>query len=231
MKKSRESPGFFSVGEVSTRLKREYGEKRVPRKRPGVIEEMVRTILSQNTTDLNSGRAYANLRRTFPGWSDVASAPVSRIAGAIRVGGLADQKARRIKKILGRIKKEHGDYSLQHLCKKPTGDARQYLLGFKGVGEKTAACVLLFACGKPAFPVDTHIFRLGRRLGWLDSKISVADAHRYFEKKVPQKDMYSLHLNMIAHGREACHSQKPECSRCCLKSRCYYYRGIHEYAS
>ena len=191
----------------------------------------MRTILSQNTTDTNSGRAYASLRGSFPGWAGVASAPVSRVACAIRVGGLADQKARRIKKILGRIRKEHGGYSLQHLCKKPTEDARQYLLGFKGVGEKTAACVLLFACGKPAFPVDTHIFRLGRRLGWLDSKSSVADAHRYFEEKVPPEDMHGFHLNMIAHGREVCHSRKPECSRCCLKSRCYYYRGIHEYLS
>jgi endonuclease-3 len=223
MKRSRVSPRFFSVGELQTRLEGEYGKKIPPKRRPGVLEVLVRTILSQNTSDLNSGRAYRNLRKDFPAWEDVAGAPVKKLARSIRSGGLSGQKARHIKELMNQVGSEDKGYSLQHLCKKQTEEAREYLLGFKGVGEKTAACVILFACGKPAFPVDTHISRVARRLGWLDSSATYEKAHHLFEKIVPGEDMYQMHLNIIEHGRKVCHSQKPACHLCCLKDKCLYF--------
>jgi endonuclease-3 len=229
MARTRLNPCFFYVGEVQRRLEKEYGEKLPPKRRTTVTEELVRTILSQNTNDNNSGLAYARLRRDFPGWADVAGAPVGKVARSIRVGGLADQKAKRIKKILKQVHNQNGNYSLQGLCSMPLEEARRYLLGFNGVGDKTAACVLLFACGKPAFPVDTHILRIGKRLGWLQEKNTASDAHVFFQERVKADKMYSFHLNIIAHGRNICHARKPECESCCLKGKCYYYGKVgHE---
>ncbi len=194
-----------------------------------MIEELVRTILSQNTNDQNSHRAYSNLRKRFPTWAKVAEAQPEDLARTIRVAGLARQKSRVLQEILRRIRREQGRYSIQRVCNKPMNEAREYLLSFKGVGEKTAACVLLFACEKPAFPVDTHILRVSRRLGWLDPRGSGSQAHRFFQMRVPAEKIYSLHLNIIAHGRAICKARKPECETCCLKSRClFYFRRNHE---
>ena len=225
MKQARVRPRFFSVGEVSRKLEKEYGEKRPPRKRPGVTGELVRTILSQNTNDTNSGRAYSSLRKNFPGWADVEAAPASKVAKSIKVGGLANQKARRIKEILRLVHQENGGYSLQALCKQPTEEARQYLLELKGVGEKTAACVLLFSLGMPALPVDTHIYRVCKRLGFISPRVSPARAHQILEELMPTEAIYQFHINVLAHGRRVCRAQRPRCSECILLEGCVYGKG------
>jgi len=206
-------------------LARVYGAKRLParRARPPALDETILTILSQNTNDLNRDRAWRSLREKFPRWEDVLAAPRKDLVAAIRKGGLAGQKAERIQALLGRIREQEGSFSLERLCRLPREEAREYLLSFKGVGDKTAACVLLFSCGRPAFPVDTHVLRLCRRLGLIPEKASAREAHQRLGRLVPENKMYEFHLNLIAHGRAVCRAPKPDCPRCCLKSRCRYY--------
>jgi len=205
-----------------------YGAKRPPprRARPPALDELVLTILSQNTNDLNRDRAWHSLRQRFPSWEDVLGAKHREVVAAIRVGGLAEQKAVRIQAALARIKEEQGAFSLERLCRLPLQEAHDYLLSFNGVGDKTAAVVLLFSCGKPAFPADTHVLRVSRRLGLIPEKATAHEAHEKLGRLVPENKMYEFHLNLIAHGRAVCRAQKPDCPRCCLNSRCRYYRRM-----
>lgn len=205
-----------------------YGAKRAParRSRPPALDELILTVLSQNTNDRNRDRAYRSLRQRFPGWEDVLAAPTPAIVAAIRVGGLAEQKARRIQALLTRVKETDGSLSLERLCAMPQEEARNYLLSFKGVGDKTAACVLLFSCGRPVFPVDTHILRVSQRLGLIPEKASAKQAHELLDARVPDDRKYEFHLNLIAHGRAVCHARKPECTVCCLKSKCRYFQRM-----
>lgn len=209
-------------------LAREYGRKRAPQagSRPSALDELVLTVLSQNTNDRNRDRAWRSLRRQFPRWEQVAKARRQDLVAAIRVGGLAEQKAERIQALLRRIRKSEGRYSLARVCRMPAAEARDYLLSFQGVGEKTAACVILFACGQPAFPVDTHILRVSQRLGLLPAKATAQRAHERLGKLVPPAGMYEFHLNLIAHGRGVCRARKPQCPVCCLKERCRYYQRV-----
>jgi len=202
------------------RLKKDYGDKVLPRVRKDPLDELVLTVLSQNTNDLNRDRAYAELRARFPRWEDVLCAPVKRIEAAIRVGGLAGQKSARIKAMLGLIKEREGKLELGRICGMPEEDALHYLYSMKGVGEKTAACVLLFSCGKPVFPVDTHILRVSKRLWLVPEKAGAKEAHKIMGEMVPKKAVYRFHLNVIEHGRRTCHPRKPECSACCLNEKC-----------
>ena len=204
---------------VARRLAREYGKRRwVADEEP--LDSLIGTILSQNTSDVNSGRAFESLKRRFQTWERVLHATPRRIAGAIRQGGLAGIKSRRIKAILSDIKKSHGRLDLGFLKEFPAGEGYDYLLSFKGVGPKTAACVLLFACRKPVFPVDTHILRIGKRLGWARPRESAEAFQERIRGRIPRGWVYSLHINMIAHGRSVCRPRRPKCGECVLVKLC-----------
>lgn len=192
------------------------------------LGELIATVLSQHTSDVNSARAYANLKQTFPTWEAVRDAPVELVAEAIRSGGLAQQKAPRIQDILRELtKRSPGEQlSLNKLNAMPLDEALSYLRGFPGVGPKTAACVLLFALGRPAFPVDTHVWRVTRRLGLIGASSSADTAHTVLTPLIRPEWRHTMHVDLIRHGREICHAQRPECPRCPLRSECQYYWEI-----
>ena len=207
------------IAEVIKLLEQEYGplEWKSGRK---PIDVLIGTVLSQNTSDANSGRAFASLKATFDSWEAVASAPTEYIAQAIKSGGLSRIKAVRIKQILNKIEQEQGSIGLGLLGSLGISEARDYLMGLPGVGQKTASCVLLFSLGKPSLPVDTHVFRVARRLGLIDSKVSVEKAHSLLQEQVPPAEVYQFHLHMIEHGRRVCHARQPRCHECVLRSGC-----------
>jgi len=204
---------------LDAELQKEYGDK-VPRRRPDPLPELVLTVLSQNTNDVNRDRAFAELKRRFPEWEDVLAAPAPEIEDAIRMGGLARQKSERIKGMLAEIKAREGRLDLGRLCRLPRDEALTYLYSFKGVGKKTAAIVLLFCCGVPVFPVDTHILRVSRRLGLVPARADADRAHEIMDELVADEAKYRLHLNLIEHGRRVCQARKPQCRICCLKRKC-----------
>ena len=209
------------VGQIAGLLEEEYGRP-APRRKLRPLDELVLTILSQHTTDLNSGRAFDSLKQRFPTWDAVREADPAEIADAIRSGGLARIKAVRIKELLQHLWEERGSLDLDFLSQIDMGEAREFLLQLGGVGPKTAACVLLFSCGRPAFPVDTHVHRVARRLGLIDPEVSAEDAHRILEVVVPPEDVYSFHINLVVHGRQVCKSQRPRCEVCILAPVCSY---------
>ena len=185
---------------------------------------LIATILSQHTSDLNSERAYARLRAAFPDWTAVRDAPMEAVAEAIRVGGLAQVKAARIQQVLRAVSERHGGApDLAELDDLSLTDARAALLALPGVGPKTAACVLLFSLGRPAFPVDTHVWRVTRRLGLIGPKVTADAAHLELERQIPPAWRHTMHVDLIQHGRRICHPQRPECERCELRARCEYY--------
>ncbi|MBN2257737.1 MAG: hypothetical protein JW704_07925 [Anaerolineaceae bacterium] len=184
------------------------------------LDELVSTILSQNTSDHNRDIAFNNLRTQYPSWELVRDASTDSIVSAIRSAGLANQKGPRIQQVLRSITLERGKLELDFLRKLDTEEARNWLLRFKGVGPKTAAIVLCFSLGKPAFPVDTHIFRVTGRLDLRDPKMSVENAHQYLESIFNEDSYYSSHLNIIRLGREVCHPRKPDCPSCPLNQIC-----------
>jgi len=202
-------------------LERAYGAPRwTPTHDP--LAELIATILSQNTSDVNSERAYAALRTAYPTWEDVLAADPDELAATIRCGGLAVQKSRCIQAILRTLTARDGRASLAFLEELPLPAARAFLAEFPGVGPKTVACVLLFACGQPAFPVDTHIFRVTTRLGLLPPRCTAEKAHALLEADIPAHHVYSAHVNLIRHGRTVCKAQRPDCARCCLRRLCPY---------
>jgi endonuclease-3 len=212
-----------AISQITAALERVYGVPRVARSNP--LDELILTILSQNTNDTNSDRAMARLRQRFPTWEAVLRARKKAVADAIRVGGLGNIKADRIQKILKAIARKNGRLDLSFLKKLPVPEAKRYLRSFKGVGPKTAACVLLFSCQRPAFPVDTHIHRIGRRMGWLLGKVSDEQAHEIMESLVTQDKYLSLHINLIRHGRATCRPQQPKCHACCIADYCAYFKS------
>ena len=194
----------------------------VPKPQLPVIDELVATVLSQHTSDTNSERAFARLIATFASWQQVAAAPVEHVASAIRCGGIADQKARRIQQILSAIEDREGSLDLSRLHDLDDAAAEAYLLSLPGVGRKTAACVLVFSMGRPAFPVDTHVHRVAIRLGWIKANTTADRAHQLLAPRVPPGIAYDLHLAMIAHGRTVCRAQHPRCGKCVLLDLCAY---------
>jgi endonuclease-3 len=188
------------------------------------VATLVSTILSQNTNDVNRDRAFERLRARFPTWEAVRDAPPEELVETVRPAGLAPTKAPRIQEALRRITAERGEIELAFLSELGLEEARAWLLALPGVGPKTAAIVLLFALGRPAFPVDTHVHRVARRLGLIPDRTTREKAHDLLEALVPPEIYYPFHLNLIAHGRAVCHARGPEHERCVLRGDCEYYK-------
>lgn len=205
--------------QVRRLLRKEYGP-RPPRPRQDPLSELVAVVLSQNTSDVNSHRAFAALVGRFGSWEEVAAADPGEIARAIRAGGLADIKAGRIKAILEEIGRQRGRLDLGFLNDLALDEAKAWLRGLPGVGPKTAACVLLFSLGRPAMPVDTHVYRVARRLGLIDAKASVEKAHEILEGMVHPENVYEVHMLMVEHGRRTCSARRPRCGACVLRLMC-----------
>jgi len=210
---------LMAIKEVIELLEQEYGPgKWQPDRNP--IDMLIGTILSQNTSDANSGRAFASLKASFDSWKAVASAPAEHTAQVIKSGGLSQIKAARIKQVLEQIEKEQGRISLDSLKTMNMAEAEDYLMRLPGVGHKTASCVLLFSLGKPSLPVDTHVFRVAKRLGLIDSRVSIEKAHSLLQEQIPPSKVYQFHIHMIEHGRRICHARQPRCDRCILRGVC-----------
>jgi endonuclease-3 len=220
----RRHPNVRRIPEIVARLQDAYG---VPEWRPhhDPIAELVLTILSQNTSDANSGRAFVRLLRAFPSWDTVVDAPLPELIAAIQPGGLAPTKAPRIQAALRDIKERAGGFDLSFLGGMPLGEARAWLRELHGVGPKTVACVLLFSLGMPAMPVDTHVFRVAMRLALIPERVGKAamtaeKAHDLLESIVPAEDFYAFHIGLIKHGRRTCTAQRPRCPSCVLNHLC-----------
>ncbi len=215
------APGHQTIREAQRRLRAQQGEF-MPKQPLPVLDQVIGTVLSQHTSDVNSDRAFARLKARFPAWEQVAHAPVEEIEDAIRCGGLARQKARRIKEILSAIDNREGRVDLSHLHDLDDLAAESYLVTLPGVGMKTAACVLAFSMGRAAFPVDTHVHRIVTRLGWIPPGTTAEKAYRLLAPRVPADIRYDLHLALISHGRTVCLARRPRCEVCVLLDLCPY---------
>ena len=209
----------LSPEEIIERLLPVYG-KPVWQAHHDPMTELVLTILSQNTTDTNSGRAFMRLVGKFPDWKLVMDAPTSEIEPEITVGGLAKQKAPRIKASLEAVWQERGSFDLEFLREMPLDEAKAWLRALNGVGPKTAACVLMFALGRPALPVDTHVYRVSQRLGLVPEKASAEKAHDILEAILLPETVFPFHILLIKHGRRLCRAQRPFCGECPLLAHC-----------
>ncbi len=222
-----ERPGYeliHKAREVQRRLLAFYGR---PEWRTALspVDELVSTILSQNTNDRNRDAAFNRLRARFPTWEEVRDAPADEVVAAIRTAGLANQKGPRIQEVLRQITQKRGSLDLRFLRSLPGEEARAWLMDFKGVGPKTSAIVLLFSLGMPAFPVDTHIYRVTGRVGLRPAKMTVEEAHNALARLFSPQDYGTAHLNIIRLGRELCHPRNPECPKCPLNDICDYYQA------
>lgn len=208
---------------ITQKLHQRYGEPRW-RQPLSPLDELISTILSQNTNDGNRDRAFEALRRRFPTWEAVRDAPLPAVVEAIRTAGLAQQKGHRIQAVLRSISEQRGRLELDFLQEMDADEAQRWLRQFKGVGPKTAAIVTLFSLNKPAFPVDTHIHRVTRRLGLIPESTSAEEAHLLLGEIFEPGDYAAAHLNIIRLGREICQARKPKCPICPLQEECAYYR-------
>ena len=205
--------------EIMERLAPVYGTPR-PVPHGDAIAELILTVLSQNTADTNSGRAFIQLMRRYPSWKAIADAPPEEVIATIQRGGLAQQKAPRIQAILRAIEERSPDWDVGFIEELPLDEARSWLRSLPGVGPKTAACVLLFGLGRPAMPVDTHVERVSKRLGLIPEKATAEQAHQHLEALVQPGDYYTFHMLMIKHGRRLCAARRPLCERCPLEPDC-----------
>lgn len=206
------------IREIGRRLTDLYGAPE--RERYAPLDELILSILSQNTSDANRDVAYARLRERFPTWEAVRRAPRRELKAAIRPAGLWRQKARVVRDILNTLHAEHGSLTLDHLAAMRDADALRYLTGFRGVGIKTAACVLCFSLGRPYMPVDTHVHRLARRLGLIPPDAEAEDAHEILNSVVPPAERFAFHIQLIRHGRQVCRARKPRCDECVVSDLC-----------
>jgi endonuclease-3 len=190
------------------------------------VDELVSTILSQSTSDTNRDRAFYALKDKFPDWPDVMNAPESAVRDAIHPAGLANQKAPRIQAALRFIVAERGELTLDFLAEMPMEEALAWLMRMKGVGRKTASIIMLFSFGRAAFPVDTHVHRLTRRLGLVGPKVTADKAHTILENMGEADTYYAFHLNLIRHGREVCTARNPRCAMCPLQAQCDYFATV-----
>ncbi len=210
---------------VSAALTGVYGQLDWSRNQDG-MDELVSCILSQSTTDTNRDRAFARLKARYADWAALRFADLAELIEVIRPAGLAKQKAPRIQEALGAIYAHAGDYNIDFLETMSLADAKSWLVSLRGIGPKTAAIVLCFAYGRPAFPVDTHVFRVGKRIGFLPAKISADKAHPVMEALVPPDDYYQFHIQLIQHGRDTCQARKPACDRCPISAHCDYFAAL-----
>lgn len=211
------------VQTILGRLEKIYGRtKRVSRFDP--LEELVRCILSQHTADANSFPAFDLLRETYPGWQDVVDAGPDEVAEVVRKAGLANQKARNIIKSLEEIKRRTGDHSIDHLQGLPMKEARDWLMGLPGVGPKTASIVLCFSFGMGAIPVDTHVYRVSRRLGVIPESADENKAHDLLLEIVEPEQAFRYHTALIQHGRGLCKAPVPLCAECPLHDVCPWFK-------
>lgn len=210
------------VRKITLLLEKQYG---IPRRKDSrdPLDILIETILSQNTNDRNRDRAYQRLKTRFPRWEDVLNAKTKNIVLAIRPGGLAEQKSRRIKEILRWIKKNEGELSLVLLQKMNSEEIKKKVGALKGIGPKTVHCLLLFGLGREAFPVDTHILRIGKRLGFIPEGMGAEKAHQWMVPLIPMKKSLSLHLNLIRFGRSICKAKNPSCNFCFLNQECFQF--------
>lgn len=209
----------LSPQEIMEILDTEYGPRQwSPRSDP--LDELVQTVLAQHTSDLNAARSFGQMMARFGSWEAMEEAGVDELEESIRGGGLAKQKAPRIKAILQRLKEEKRGFDLSFLAEMSTQEALAWLTSITGVGPKTARCVLLFSLGKPVIPVDTHVRRVARRLGLIGPKTSAEDAHAILEGMVPPEEAYRFHMHLIEHGRRICKAPRPRCSVCPLAFGC-----------
>lgn len=219
------APASFQVPEIVRRLRRQYGKALLPR-RLDPLGELIFTVLSQHTSDKNTYPAYESLRARFADWDAVRRARVPSIVAAIRRAGLANQKGPRIKGILQEVHRREGKTSLDALHGMPTRQAAKYLASLHGVGPKTVACVLLFACGRPVLPVDTHVYRVSKRLGLIDRRITAEKAHEVLADRVPARLVLDFHVKLLEHGRAVCKAQNPRCEACVLVEGCPHGRSV-----
>jgi endonuclease-3 len=218
-------PPEQKIQQVHEALSQAYGDL-VWRPSIDPLSELILTILSQHTSDTNRDRAFKQMRDRYPTWEEVRDVPTTELADAIRPGGLANIKAPRIQEVLRQIGEERGELNLDFLFDMPPDQAKAWLSGFKGVGPKTAACVLMFACGMPVLPVDTHVYRVSRRLGLIDERASAEKAHDLLEAMLEPEQRYPFHIHMITHGRRVCKAQRPLCELCVVCEWCSYYHTL-----
>lgn len=214
---------MVELEQVMDALRNHYGVPE-PQERPDPVLSLIKVILSQNTNDDNRDRAYDALLERYGSPERVLGADREELADTISVAGLHNLKAERIQKTLERIEEERGELNLDFLGEMGLDRARDWLVSLPGVGRKSAAVVLNFTFGKPAFPVDTHVFRVSKRLGLIPEDASREEAHDILEEKTPDDRIYEFHINLIKHGREVCRAPKPHCTECFLSDTCPYYR-------
>jgi endonuclease-3 len=216
-----------SPTEVTAVLSTLYGAPEwSPRVDP--VSELVACILSQHTSDANSIPAFERLRSAYPSWQALLGSGDEAVASLIRSSGFANQKARRIRESLTRIRELRGEFDLSFLSDLPLGEARAWLMALPGIGPKCAAIVLCFALGMPAIPVDTHVFRVGWRLGYYDRSIGEAKAHEVLQDLVPPEIVFAFHVGLINHGRHLCKAQRPRCPACPLRSQCRHFASSEQ---
>jgi endonuclease III len=214
-------PDRRRIRRIRDKLREAYGRP-VLRPHRAPVDELVLTVLSQNTNDRNRDVAYARLRERFSSWDEARDADVAEVEEAIRPGGLAPTKAARIQEILRAV----GDDDLAWLETAPVEEGRDYLCALPGVGRKTAACVLLFSYGRPDIPVDTHVMRVGTRLGLFRPGAPFEEAHDEILRLADPEDAYEIHVLLIRHGRRLCTARRPACEVCPLLRMCPYGRAV-----
>lgn len=227
MAQSQRPPTKAAVRRVNAMLAQQYGRRPPAPRDP--LDGLILIILSQATNDINCDRAFRSLKAQFPTWDEVLNAPTAAIAGAIRSGGLANQKAARIQEVLRQLKADSGALDLNWMHAATAEECRTYMSKFHGIGPKTIACVLVFFLNKPAFPVDTHVHRVTKRLGWIRPQAGAEEAHRVLESLVPDECKLDLHVNFISHGRQVCRAQGsggPRCGECVVRRHCAYGKAI-----
>ena len=219
MPRTPAAPPRWSPAEIIEILDGAYG--RAPQQASAdPLFELVLTLLSQHTSDHNSGEAMHRLVERFPTWDAVLAAPVEAVEEAIRPGGLAPTKSKRLVALLAEVRQRRPDWDLGFLATLPLDEAKAWLTSIHGVGPKTAACVLLFALGRPALPVDTHVERVAKRLGLVPAKMPADRAHDALESMLRPEEVYAFHVDLIQHGRRTCHARGPKCEACPLLARC-----------
>ena len=224
METDAKTTAWKSNAQIVARLETLYG---VPEWKINIdpVDELIACILSQHTSDINSGRAFARLKAKYPTWTAVVASPTQELADTIRCGGLADSKAPRIQNVLSAIAARNGKMELDFLSDMTDAEARAYLISLPGVGPKTAAIVLCFALGRNVLPVDTHVFRVAWRLGLIEKNLGEARAHDALQAQIAPEMTFRFHMALIRHGRKICKAIQPRCIECPLTNCCKFYRN------